>query len=70
MFPFNNSLIRFSSCSIRAVVFASSPLANQSWGTLTVQKPHPAGLPGMARVTFAIDSSAAMLKAAKKRLAH
>ncbi len=36
---------------------ASSPLADQSVGTLVIQQPHPAGREGMARVTFAIDSS-------------
>ncbi len=36
---------------------ASSPLADQSVGTLVIQRPHPAGREGMARVTFAIDSS-------------
>jgi hypothetical protein len=41
---------------------ASSPLANQSWGTLIIQKPHPAGLEGMARVTFTINSESASSK--------
>lgn len=35
---------------------ASSPLAGRSLGTLTVEKPHPAGREGYARVTFSIDS--------------
>src|SRR5690606_2338375 len=35
---------------------ASSPLAGRSIGTLTVEKPHPAGREGFARVTFSIDS--------------
>ncbi|MEX0676310.1 MAG: hypothetical protein WD063_04505 [Pirellulales bacterium] len=35
---------------------ASSPLADQSIGTLVIQYPHPGGLPDMARVTFSLDS--------------
>jgi hypothetical protein len=35
---------------------ASSPLAEQSIGTLTVTYPHPGGRPGVAQVKFAIDS--------------
>lgn len=35
---------------------ASSPLAGRSIGTLTVEKPHPSGREGYARVTFSIDS--------------
>ncbi len=38
---------------------ASSPLANRSFGTLTIEKPHPAGREGYARVTFSIDSEEA-----------
>ncbi len=37
---------------------ASSPVADQSTGTLVIQYPHPAGRDGFARVTFAIDSQA------------
>jgi hypothetical protein len=37
----------------------SSPLADQSVGTLVIQQPHPAGKPGLARVTFSIDSNKA-----------
>lgn len=36
---------------------ASSPLPDRSVGTLVIQKPHPAGRAGFARVTFSIDSS-------------
>jgi hypothetical protein len=36
---------------------ASSPLPDRSVGTLMVQKPHPAGREGFARVTFSIDSA-------------
>jgi hypothetical protein len=36
---------------------ASSPLAEQSIGTLVIQYPHPAGRAGVARVTFSLDSS-------------
>jgi hypothetical protein len=36
---------------------ASSPLAEQSIGTLVVQFPHPAGTPDRARVTFTLDSN-------------
>ena len=36
---------------------ASSPLADRSVGTLVIQKPHPAGREGFARVTFSIDSA-------------
>jgi hypothetical protein len=35
---------------------ASSPLAEQSIGTLVIQYPHPAGRADMARVTFSLDS--------------
>jgi hypothetical protein len=35
---------------------ASSPVAGRSLGKLTIEKPHPAGREGYARVTFAIDS--------------
>lgn len=35
---------------------ASSPLADQSIGTLTVAFPHPGGRPGLAQAKFAIDS--------------
>jgi hypothetical protein len=35
---------------------ASSPLADQSIGTLTVTFPHPGGRPGLAQAKFAIDS--------------
>ena len=35
---------------------ASSPLADQSIGTLTVTYPHPGGRPGLAQAKFAIDS--------------
>jgi hypothetical protein len=38
---------------------ASSPLADQSIGTLVIQYPHPAGIPDMARVTFTLDSGRA-----------
>jgi hypothetical protein len=36
---------------------ASSPLAEQSIGTLVVQYPHPGGTPDLARVTFTLDSN-------------
>jgi len=36
---------------------ASSPLADQSIGTLVIEQPHPAGRAGLARVTFSIDSA-------------
>ena len=36
---------------------ASSPLAEQSMGTLTITYPHPGGRPGMAQAMFAIDSA-------------
>jgi hypothetical protein len=36
---------------------ASSPLAEQSVGTLVIQYPHPAGRAGAAHVTFSLDSS-------------
>ena len=42
---------------------ASSPLAGRSIGTLTVEKPHPAGREGYARVTFSIDSDDSAAKA-------
>ena len=38
---------------------ASSPLPDRSVGTLVIQKPHPAGRDGFARVTFSIDSAEA-----------
>lgn len=38
---------------------ASSPLADQSIGTLAIETPHPAGIPDMARVTFSLDSGRA-----------
>ena len=38
---------------------ASSPLADQSIGKLTVTFPHPGGRPGLAQVKFAIDSTPA-----------
>lgn len=53
------NVVRVNGQQVGFEQIASSPLANQSWGTLVIQKPHPAGLEGMARVTFAIDSSAA-----------
>jgi hypothetical protein len=36
---------------------ASSPLPEQSLGTLVIQYPHPAGRAGAARVTFSLDST-------------
>jgi hypothetical protein len=45
---------------------ASSPLADQSLGTLVIQQPHPAGRQGLARVTFSIDSSQSAADGGKK----
>jgi hypothetical protein len=38
---------------------ASSPLAEQSIGTLSITYPHPGGKPGLAQAKFAIDSAPA-----------
>lgn len=49
--------VRVSGRSVGYEQIASSPLPDQSTGTLLIQYPHPAGREGFARVTFSIDSS-------------
>jgi hypothetical protein len=49
-------VIRVDGRQVAYEQIASSPLAQQSIGTLVIQYPHPAGLSELARVTFALDS--------------
>ncbi|MEX0979360.1 MAG: hypothetical protein WDZ48_10930 [Pirellulales bacterium] len=49
-------VIRVDGRTVRYEQVASSPLADQSIGTLAIQYPHPAGKSGLARVTYSLDS--------------
>jgi len=50
-------VIRIDGRRVAYEQIASSPLPDQSIGTLVIQYPHPGGLPDMARVTFSLDSA-------------
>jgi hypothetical protein len=49
-------VVRVDGRTVRYEQVASSPLAEQSIGTLVIQYPHPAGKSGLARVTYSLDS--------------
>ena len=49
-------VVRVDGRTVRYEQVASSPLPDQSIGTLVIQYPHPAGKSGLARVTYALDS--------------
>jgi hypothetical protein len=49
-------VLRIDGRQVNYEQIASSPVAGRSLGKLTIEKPHPAGREGYARVTFAIDS--------------